>query len=242
MSLENWWSNAQPITKFAVMAPLFLAGVIAQNEQNVFLMLLEWDKLFPGFQLWRLLTSSFLLGKFSPGFLIKWAMFVMFTKYLEDAEFVGRTADLIWALLLLILGVLTPLSLLLEFKLMSTSLMMALVWIFCRRNSGASISLFVLTIEAKYYPWILMGYHTLMGGSPIADLVGIAAGHLYVFLVDILPKTHKLDLFPATPLWLVRYWPRTSVGVRSFGTAPPQRQAEQAAPRQWGGGRALGRD
>ena len=43
----------------------------------------------------------------------------------------------------------------------------------------------------------------LTGGSPFDDLIGIAAGHTYIFLKMTLPVSHGYDLLK-TPNWMTR--------------------------------------
>ena len=43
----------------------------------------------------------------------------------------------------------------------------------------------------------------LTGGSPFNDLIGIAAGHTYIFLKMTLPVSHGYDLLK-TPKWIER--------------------------------------
>ena len=72
-----------------------------------------------------------------------------------------------------------------------------------------------------------------MGGDPTPNIVGIGAGHLYYFCVEVLPKTKGVE-FIKTPEFL----------TASFGDGIPQRPARPgarapAAPagrHQWGGG------
>ena len=49
-----------------------------------------------------------------------------------------------------------------------------------------------------YFPWVLVGFTILTGGSPIAELVGIAAGHAYYFLEYVYPEAGGRQ-FLATP-------------------------------------------
>lgn len=44
----------------------------------------------------------------------------------------------------------------------------------------------------------------LMGGSPLAELVGILAGHFYFFFEDIIPRTHGYRLLK-TPQFMYCY-------------------------------------
>jgi len=43
-------------------------------------------------------------------------------------------------------------------------------------------------------PWVLMAFHLFTGGNPFNDLIGVAAGHTYIFLKTILPDSHGYDL------------------------------------------------
>lgn len=73
-------------------------------------------------------------------------------------------------------------------------------------------------------------------------LLGIAVGHLFYFLVDVLPDLHDIDLLQ-TPRFLVNMfgWGRGGSGVqrdtamRAPGNVGPPRDAGG-----WGAGRTLG--
>ena len=39
-----------------------------------------------------------------------------------------------------------------------------------------------------------MGFHLFTGGDPFTDLIGVAAGHMYIYLKTILPDSHGYDL------------------------------------------------
>jgi hypothetical protein len=40
----------------------------------------------------------------------------------------------------------------------------------------------------------MIAFHLLTGGSPWADLVGVAAGHSYIYLKMVLPESYNYDL------------------------------------------------
>jgi hypothetical protein len=48
--------------------------------------------------------------------------------------------------------------------------------------------MFGITFKTVYFPWALVALTVLLGGSPVNQLCGIAAGHLYYFLEDIYPR------------------------------------------------------
>lgn len=42
--------------------------------------------------------------------------------------------------------------------------------------------------EGLYLPWALIAFTVLIGGNPIMDICGVVAGHLYYFLLEVLPN------------------------------------------------------
>ena len=46
-----------------------------------------------------------------------------------------------------------------------------------------------------------MAYHLLTGASPFSDLIGVAAGHTYIYFKMVLPESHGYDLLK-TPKWV----------------------------------------
>lgn len=49
-----------------------------------------------------------------------------------------------------------------------------------------------MPVKGLYLPWALIALTILTGGSPVNDLIGIAVGHLYYFLVDVLPLSQGI--------------------------------------------------
>jgi hypothetical protein len=47
-----------------------------------------------------------------------------------------------------------------------------------------------------------MGFHLLTGRSILIDLIGLAAGHSYIFLKDILPALNSHRNYLKTPRFL----------------------------------------
>ena len=45
-----------------------------------------------------------------------------------------------------------------------------------------------------------MGFHLFTGGDPFNDLIGVAAGHCYVYLKEVLPDSHGYDLLKTPKL------------------------------------------
>ncbi len=49
-----------------------------------------------------------------------------------------------------------------------------------------------------------MAYSLLSGAPILQDLIGVAAGHTYIFLKDILPNSHRINIL-RTPKFLYIY-------------------------------------
>lgn len=59
----------------------------------------------------------------------------------------------------------------------------------------------IFWIKGAYLPWVLLGFNVITGGGIFDDLIGLASGHLYIVLKDILPNSHGYN-FLKTPIFL----------------------------------------
>lgn len=56
------------------------------------------------------------------------------------------------------------------------------------------MSIWGFPVTSCHLPWVLMAFHLFTGGDPFTDLIGVATGHLYIYLKTILPDSHGYDL------------------------------------------------
>ena len=64
-----------------------------------------------------------------------------------------------------------------------------LVYVWARRNNMVRMNFFgLLTFQAPYLPFVLLGFSLLLGNSVSVDLLGMAVGHTYYYLEDIFPN------------------------------------------------------
>ncbi len=73
-----------------------------------------------------------------------------------------------------------------------------------------------------------------MGGSPVAELLGILGGHVYHFLKDIHPRSSGKQ-YLHTPAFIHQLFPNPNVNVNANAFAPRNVQRNN-----WGAGFALG--
>ena len=78
---------------------------------------------------------------------------------------------------------------------------MAFLYVWCKKRPLEKVSFFFgIIVDSKifvfiyhhiclggYLPWVIVGWNILTGASVLNDLIGIAIGHLYIVLKDILP-------------------------------------------------------
>jgi len=78
-----------------------------------------------------------------------------------------------------------------------------LVYVWARRNPMVRMNFFgLLTFQAPYLPWVLLGFSLLLGNSVSVDLLGMAVGHIYYFLEDVFPNQPGGKRLLQTPLML----------------------------------------
>ncbi|XP_045391048.1 derlin-3 isoform X5 [Lemur catta] len=143
---------------------------------------------FRKFQVWRLVTNFLFFGPLGFSFFFNMLFVFHYCRMLEEGSFRGRTADFVF--MFLFGGVLmTLLGLLGSLFFLGQALTAMLVYVWSRRSPLVRVNFFgLLTFQAPFLPWALMGFSLLLGNSILVDLLGIAVGHTYYFLEDVFPK------------------------------------------------------
>jgi len=94
----------------------------------------------------------------------------------------------------------------------------------------------MFNFESIYFPWVLIGFRLLMGGLPIAEVMGVLVGHIFYFLNDLYPLQSGRRII-YTPQFLKDLFPE--VGNPGDGGNVP-RAANFGGGINWGQGRRLG--
>ena len=88
-------------------------------------------------------------------------------------------------------------------KISGQAFTIMLVYVWARRNPMVRMNFFgLLTFQAPYLPWVLLGFSLLLGNSVSVDLLGMAVGHIYYFLEDVFPNQPGGKRLLQTPLFL----------------------------------------
>ena len=67
------------------------------------------------------------------------------------------------------------------------SLIFSLIYTMCKLQPDMMMSIWGFPVQAAYLPWVLMFLNVIQGGDPIQDLIGVAAGHCYIYVKTVLP-------------------------------------------------------
>ncbi|XP_058387983.1 derlin-3 isoform X8 [Diceros bicornis minor] len=175
------------------------------------------------FQVWRLVTNFLFFGPLGFSFFFNMLFVFRYCRMLEEGFFRGRKADFVF--MFLFGGVLmTLLGLLGSLFFLGQALTAMLVYVWSRRSPRVRVNFFgLLTFQAPFLPWALVGFSLLLGNSILVDLLGsagpglwtvegglgiprlspgIAVGHIYYFLEDVFPNQPGGKRLLLTPRFL----------------------------------------
>jgi Derlin-2/3 len=231
----------------------------------------SWKKILNNFELWRLLTCFCYAGPFDISMIFGLYMQLQFSKQYEaggpfNTGAGGGTADYVFCLLFGAIALLITypgvMMIMQVPPVFTRNLVFAVLYIWSRRHPTANANIWGVPIPAIYLPFAYLALSVFMGNAYADMLHGLAVGHLYYYLADVVPQVTGKDIL-RTPQFLVDQFgvgeyqaPVAPAAARPAAGAGPGRvaglhqpaAAAQAAPaqaggHQWGGtGRALGRD
>ncbi|KAK8858837.1 hypothetical protein IAR55_003067 [Kwoniella newhampshirensis] len=189
--IEQWINDIPPVTRVWIAAAVGTSVLVECQVVSPLQLYFSWKTAVGNMQLWRFVTTFLYFGPLSLDLAFHLFFIMRYSRLLEENSFSNRKADYVWLLFLcsIFLLLITPF---LTLPLLASSLAFALVYIWSRRNPSIKMSLFgVVTITAPYLPLCLVGFSWLLQGgfqAAIGDIVGILAGHTYVFLQDYWPR------------------------------------------------------
>jgi len=111
-----------------------------------------------------------------------------------------------------------------EYMVMQSPYVFSMIYVWSKVEPDQPVSIWGFPFKSINMPWVLMAFHLFTGGNLFTDLVGVAAGHTYVYLRLVLPETHGHDLL-RTPAFMEKLVaklnalhedPRAAAGGRIF--------------------------
>lgn len=238
-SLETFFAEMPVVTKFWLCASFLSTLAVMLKIIHPMMLLLDFDMIWGRFQIWRLLTCACFFGKFSFPFMFQLYFLVSYGKLYESDPFpTGGGASSDFAYMLMIgAAFLWSVAYFMGLPFIGESLVFMTIYVWSRKNPEAPLGFYGFTFKGLHLPWVLMAIGILMGGDPTNDLFGIGVGHVYYFLLKIVPEQYGTNVI-RTPDFLCNLIEGpTTAYVPGGGTV------NAAGPRghSWGGsGRTLG--
>ena len=156
-------------------------------------------------QIWRLITTYAFAGPFSMGFIF--TMMLLFYTFKACEEFYKQKyPEFVYMLLfnsvMVFVSDFCPLNSLLQvyswiygsYMVLMSSFVFSVLYVWCKNEPDKQVSIWGFPVQSGNLPWALLVMSILTGGSPFNDLIGIAAGHTYIFLKMTLPVSHGYNL------------------------------------------------
>lgn len=237
--VEEWWKSIPPVTRSYICLSVLTTSAVALDLITPLKLYLNWVLVLKEGHIWRVFTNFLFFGNFSLDFLFHMFFLYRYSKMLEINSFRGRTADFLYMLLFgaTWLVLMSPFA---AIDFLGPSLTFMMVYVWGRRNSRQPVGfLGVLNFRAPYLPWVLLLFSFVLGSSPVMDLLGILAGHVYYYMADVYPAMTGISLLK-TPKII-----RILVGDNEDFDAPHPDLPPNPPPnhgrdeRGWGQGRLL---
>lgn len=231
------WFNSMPVNTRWILVSVLVVTVGGNFGMVPLQHIMFVPSLVFKFQIWRCILNFAFLGKLGFGFLIHLMMLTQYNSKLEQNQF-DTPADFLYCLIVCGCALMLVSTFFLSMPFMGVPMLFALVYIWARNNEDQEVSFIFGSFKFKafYLPWAYCALALLMGQTPINQLVGIAAGHVYFYLSSIFPDVYGYRVIN-TPQILHKI----------YNTPPPVQQG-QSTPRpttwtggyQWGRGNRLG--
>ena len=209
---KTFYFRIPPITRYyltCVFITATIATYIKPLQMVIYYIFLDYQLVLNNFQIWRLFTNILFVGGFSTSFLFFLIMIYMRFKEVEQNAIVLRVyAKFIMMLfyLLLFLNIINICS----YKIfdikpgftLAQQLLLAFIYIDSKREPQKTINLYFLPIKNALYPYALIVFNIVSGAGIYDNIIGIIAGNIYYFLVDVLPVQKNINILK-TPKFLV---------------------------------------
>jgi Derlin-2/3 len=172
----------------------------------------DFSMIFYKFQIWRLVTSFCFFGAFGIPFLIQMLILTRYFTTLEQGYFQGArgTAELVFFCVFNGICMLVLDYMFLGSRIFGMALVMSALYLWSRKEPYNDVMLYGFKLTAWHFPFVILVLAFLGLGDPVQTLLGIVVGHLYHFLMDIVPYVYNVTVLK-TPDFLYRYFETGSV-------------------------------
>jgi Derlin-2/3 len=249
-----------PVTRLLLFATILSGALYTFGVVDAVHFLFIPSKIINEFQIYRLVLPVIFAGKFEFSFAMHLYILYQNCKSYETSPFNtgagGTSADFLW-MVMIGTALLWPIAYYFQIFVLSQPMVYMIMYVWSRRFPDEQRNMFgVFSLKVAYIPWFYVAIHVLMGNSITPILIGIAVGHIYYYIIEVLPRTSNVDLVK-TPIFcskIINYLTGGSQGASPRPAAtqqgpnaqrPLNQRANQGFPNvgggyNWGNGRTLG--
>lgn len=240
---EAWYKGLPHLTRYALTTIFCISLVVQLEIVNPVLFILDWQLVTGKLHLWRLITAPLFYGGFSFNFLFQLYFFSSFSSKLERNEIFEAEPGGYLLFFMMMLLLLCSLSLILAYPtglpMLGVPLNFSIIYYWSRREPYAQISFFSFVLKGYQLPFALLFIQLLMGGSIWGDLIGLAAGHIYYFVKEVVPQEYGVD-YIKVPKFLQKFAMENLGNAAPRGHTQAQEQQRQQNQMFQGQGNRLG--
>jgi len=209
-SLEDWFKSLPIITRYWFAATFIFTAGMSFGVIDPMNYIFDFNAVKDRFEIWRLVTPFCILGKFSFPTAIALYMMVQYSKRHEMSPYNtgggSGTADYATTVLFgMALMLAVSASGIFQMVVMCQHLVYMTLYLWSKRDANQDVSIYGFPVKASQLPFAYLGITVVMGNDPSPIIVGIVSGHVYYFLVEVVPAMYGKDVIH-TPAFLVDFF------------------------------------
>ena len=216
MITEEEFKKAPPVTLFYSISIAIVSIISLIYEKNSFIKIikLDYNKVFNNYEIWRLITTFFYIGKPTPRLAFKILLYYKRMKSNENKfKKKKKLAEFIMMLiyLMIIIHICNIIGLyqfnIKQKSFLSHQLMFSIILINSKREPNKYFRFYFLRIENKYVPFFLFTLRAAKGGNSkiLSNALSFLPGLIYYWLKDVVPTLGIINDILITPKILIDF-------------------------------------
>ena len=216
MITEEEIKKTHPVTLFYSISIAIVSIISLIYEKNSFIKIikLDYNKVFNNYEIWRLITTFFYIGKPTPRLAFKILLYYKRMKSNENKfKKKKKLAEFIMMLiyLMIIIHICNIIGLyqfnIKQKSFLSHQLMFSIILINSKREPNKYFRFYFLRIENKYVPFFLFTLRAAKGGSSkiLSNALSFLPGLIYYWLKDVVPTLGIINDILITPKILIDF-------------------------------------